>query len=183
MENIIRIYGKLFALEVPLAIAFFLGIMYIIAFVGAIYYGIDLCQKFKNSVIGKPVKIILVLTPISFIFYAPLLKMYPEEIVTINATVGILEILSLIYLMIWQTIYIVIEFIFRSFIFIIRILIYMLIIATGLLLIGIDTYNEDYIIILAIGYRLFEIKNEIYDNFRRVYGNFIFNVRCVFSFN
>ena len=59
----------------------------------------------------------------------------------------------------------------------------MMIIATGLLLIGIDTYNEDYIIILAIGYRLFEIKNEIYDNFRRVYGNFIFNVRCVFSFN
>jgi len=183
LENIIRIYGELFAFEVPLLIAFFLGMIYIIAFVGAVYYGIDLCQKFKGSVISKPVKIILVLTPIAFIFYAPLLKIYPKEIVSINATVGILEILSLIYFMIWQTIYIIIEFLFRSFIFIIKILIYMLIILMGLLLIGIDTYNENYIMILVIGYRLFEIKSEIYDNFRRVYSNFIFNIRCVFSFD
>jgi len=187
IRNVIKIYGDLFAFEVPLVTAFFLGIIYIVAFMGAVYYGVDLCQKFKESVISKPIKIILVLTPISFIFYPPLLKMYPEEIVTINATVGVLEILSLIYLMIWQTIYIVIGFIIRGLFFTIIILIYMLIITAGLLLIGIDSYDENYVIAFAIGYRLFEIKNEVYnsfkDNFKRIYGNFIFNIRCVFSFN
>lgn len=183
MENIIRIYGELFAFEVPLLIAFFLGIIYIMSFLGAVYYGVDLCQKFRESAIGKSIKIILALTPIAFIFYAPLLKIYPEQIVSINATVGILEILSLVYFMIWQTIYIIIELLFRSFIFLIRILIYMLIILLGLELMGIDIPNEDYVLLVAIGYRLFEIRSVIYDNFRRIYGNFIFNLRCIFSFS
>jgi len=166
-----------------LLIAFLLGIIYIISFLGAVYYGIDLCQKFRESAIGKPIKIILVLTPIAFIFYTPLLKIYPEKIVSINATVGILEILSLVYFMIWKTIYIIVELLFRSFIFIIRILIYMLIVFLGFGLMGIDISKEDYVLLVVIGYRLFEIRSIIYENFRRIYGNLIFNLRCIFSFS
>ena len=181
-ENIIKFYGELFSYEVPLLVAFLLGIVYIFAFLGAVYYSVDLCQKFRDSSIGKFVKIILVLTPLSFIFYSPLLQIYPEKIITINATVGVLEILSLLYLMIWQTLYIIIELLFRSMIFLIRILVYMVIILLGLYLVQPETLNENHVILAAIGYRLFEIRISIYANFTRIYGNVIFNLRCVFSF-
>jgi len=174
--------SELFAFEVPLLIAVLLGIIYIFSFLGAVYYGVDLCQKFRDSSIGKFVKIILVLTPFSFIFYPSLLQMYPEEIITINVTVGLLEIFSLFYLMIWQTLYIIIELLFRSMIFLIRILVYMVIILLGLYLVQAETLNENYVILAAIAYRLFEIRASIYENYIRIYGNLIFNLKCVFSF-
>ena len=182
MNSLIKNYGSLFPFDLPFFIAFILGMVYMFAFFGAVYYGIDLCKKLEDSSIGKFVKIILVLTPLSFIFYPSLLQIYPEKIITINATVGVLEILSLLYLMIWQTLYIIIELLFRSMIFLIRILVYMVIILLGLYLVQPETLNENYVILVAIGYRLFEIRTNLSENFIRIYGNLIFNLRCVFSF-
>lgn len=182
MENGIKVLGEIFAFEVPLLLALVLGVVYIIAFFGAVYYGVDLCQKFEESVIGKPIKIILVLTPIALIFYTPLLRFYPEQFVTINATIGLLEIVSLIYLIMWQSIYIFFEFYIRVSFFAIRVLIYMMVIGLGLLLVGIQTVNYDYLIIAAVTYRLFEIREQILSNLFRIYRNFIFNVKCIVTF-
>lgn len=181
MESAIKAIGDIFAVEVPLLCALILGIVYIVAFLGAVYYGIDLCQKFNESVIGKPIKIVLALTPIALIIYAPLLKYYPEQFVTINATIGILEIISLIYLIIWQSIYILIELYLRTAFFIIRIIIYLLVVEVGLLIIGVQTVNNNYALIIVIVYRLYEIRDQILNNLSRIYENFLFNVKCVVS--
>lgn len=181
MESVVKAIGDIFAFEVPLLCALFLGFVYIVAFFGAVYYGVDLCQKFNESVIGKPVKIILALTPIALIVYAPLLKFYPQQFISINATVGVLEIISLIYLMIWQSIYIFIELYLRTAIFIIRISFYLSAIGVGLLVIGVQNINYYYILIGVMVYRLYKIRNKILNNFSRIYKNFLFNIKCVVS--
>jgi hypothetical protein len=177
-----RIFGDFFAFEVPIFLALILGIVYIIAFFGAVYYGVDLCRKFEDSIIGKPVKIVLALTPILLIFYAPLLKIYPEKFIEINATIGLLEIISLVYFMFWQSLYILAELLFKVTLFFLRVLFYMFILGVGLLLVGFETFDMNYLLIVVVGYRLFEIKDIIIDSFTRVSGNLWFNLRCVFSF-
>ena len=182
MGEFIKYYGEFFSLEIPLLTALLLGIIYILAFLGAVYYGIDLCQKFKESTIGKPIQIILALTPIFLILYPSILKYYPQELISINATIGVLEILSLIYFMIWKTFYIIVELLFKSFVFLIRVVLYALVISIIVVVLGIKDINQDYIFLLAILYRLFEIKDSISNNFQRVYGNLIYNLKCLFSF-
>ncbi len=181
MKGLIELIGEFYSYDVPVSIAILLGVVYIVSFLGAVYFGIDLCQKFRESIIGKYVKIIFAVTFFAFIFYPALLKFYPQEIMSINATLGILEIVSLLYLMFWQGIYISFVFYIKGAIFIIRVLFYSIIILVILQLVNIDIINIDYVITLAIFYRLFEIRDDIYNNSTRIYRNLLYNFKCIFT--
>lgn len=176
MHELIKTIGEQFPITLPLLYALTLGVIYIFAFIGAVYYGIDLCEKFKNSAIGKFSKLIIAATPIALVCYAPLLKLYPQELITISSTLGILEIFSLIYLMFWQSIYLILKALLYGYV----------IVFYSLMLAFLASFLEfvphvSIVLIAATAILFYQIKFNPIDEFRRLSNNFQHNIKCLFS--
>jgi len=181
LKEIIDFIGEIFAFNVNIEFAFLLGIIYIIAFLGAVYYGIDLCAEFQSSYINKWIKVVLALTPIAIIMYPTLIHLYPNDIITINATMGILEIVSIIYIILIQSIQLLFILIFKGFLFGFKVALYVYIIAIILSILNIKMYNFDMLVYASIALNIYQSRESLKNTFSRINGNLIYNLKCLFS--